>query len=399
MKFLRAKGGNIAVITALAAPVMVAFCGLGADTGYWFFRQRDLQGAADIAAYNGAVALEADGSQARVESTATTGASGNGWTSSKGTITVNTPPTSGPNQNNHSVEVLLNENEDRYFTSILSSTKVPIAVRAVATYDPTQTACMLGLNKSKSNTVQFWGNANANFQGCNIVSDSSSSNGFSVGGAANVTAPCVDTVGGDYVTATLTLTSCASVKTKASYVYDPYVNVGSPPVGPCTAMPSGGTIDPATYCGGMSFSGSVTVDPGVYVVNGGTLKINANAILTGTGVTFYLTNGATLQINGSAKMNLSAPTTGPFAGLLFYGDRTQPTDKNTINGDASSTLTGAIYFPSQEVDFLGNFSGANGCMQVVSDTIYYTGSATFSTNCSGSGTKKIPVPGSVTLVE
>lgn len=397
-KFLKSKGANVAVITALAAPVMVAFCGLGADTGYWFYRQRDLQGAVDIAAYNGAIALESGGTHDAVKYASTSGASGNGWNSGQGAITVNTPPVTGPNQNNHSVEVLLSEKEDRYFTSIISTAKVPIAVRAVATFDQTQAACMLGLNKSKANTVQFWGNAFANFQGCNIVSDSSSSSAFSVGGAANVTAPCVDAVGGDYVTATLTLTSCTSVKTKAPYIYDPYANVPAPPVGSCTTPPGGNTISAATYCG-LSFSGQVHLNAGVYVINGGTLKINANAVLDGTGITFYLTNGATLQINGNSKMHLSAPTTGPFAGLLFYGDRTQASAKNTINGDATSLLTGAIYFPSQEVDFLGNFSGSNGCMQVVSDTIYYTGSATFSTNCSGSGMKTIPVPGSVTLVE
>ena len=85
--------------------------------------------------------------------------------------------------------------------------------------------------------------------------------------------------------------------------------------------------------------------------------------------------------------------------MLFYGDRTQATAVNKINGDATSNMTGAIYFPSQEVDFQGNFSGNGGCTQVVADTIYYTGSATFSTNCAGKGIKTIPVPGSVALVE
>lgn len=395
-KFLRSRRGNVAVITALAAPVLIAFCGLGADTGYWFYRQRDLQGAADIAAYNGAVALENNGSLSVIQSASTTGASTNGWNSGQGAITVNTPPTSGPNQNDHSVEVLLTENENRFFSAIVSTGTIPIAVRAVATYDQTQSACMLGLNRSKADTVQFWGNAQADFQGCNIVSDSSSSRAFSVGGAANITAPCVDAVGGDYVTATLTLTSCSSVKTKSPYIYDPYANVGAPSVGPCSG---GDGSTQGTYCGGLSYSGTVALAAGVYVINGGTLKINANANLTGTGITFYLTNGATLQINGNAQMDLSAPTSGPYAGLLFYGDRTQASATNTINGNASSLMTGAIYFPSQQVSFLGNFSGSSGCMQVVADTIYYTGSATFSTNCNGKGMQTIPVPGSVTLVE
>ncbi len=399
LRFLKSRTGNVAIIAALMAPVLIGFCGLGADTGYWFFRQRELQSAVDIAAYNGAMALQTGSSQDTVRYASTNGASTNGWRSGQGAISVNTPPASGANQNTHSVEVLLSENEERYFTSIISSSPVPIRVRAVATFDNTQSACMLGLNKTQADTVQFWGNAEAKFEGCNIVSDSSSSRAFSVGGAANVTAPCVDAVGGDYVTATLTLTSCSSVKTKSPYIYDPYANVPTPPVGTCNASPIGSTLNAGTYCGGLSFSGGTTLNAGVYVINGGVLKINANANLTGSGVTFYLTNGATVQINGNSQLNLAAPTTGTYAGLLFYGDRTQATATNTINGNATSLLTGTIYFPSQEVDFLGNFSGSSGCMQVVADKIYYTGSATFSTNCTGTGMKTIPVPGSVTLVE
>ena len=397
-RFLKSRRGNIAIITALVAPVLIGFCGIGADAGYWYYRQRDLQSAADIAAYNGAVVLQNMGSSSAITDASTSGASTNGWASAQGAITVNNPPASGPNQNAHSVEVLLTENEPRYFTAIFSTGTVPIHVRAVATYIQTQSACMVGLNKTQANTVQFWGNAFADFKACNIVSDSSSNSAFSVGGSANVTAPCVDTVGGSYVSATLTLTSCSSVTTKAPYVYDPYASLPSPSTGSCTSG-SGSPLNPGTYCGGLTLSGNVTLNPGVYVISGGTLKINANGNISGTGVTFYLTNGATVQINGNATINIAAPTTGTYSGVLFYGDRTQLTAKNTINGNATSNMTGAIYFPSQEVDFLGNFSGSGGCTQVVADTIYYTGSATFSTNCASKGIKTIPVPGSITLVE
>lgn len=397
--FVTSKRGNVAILTALVAPVLIGFCGLGADAGYWFFRQRDLQGAADIAAYDGAVALENSADVTGITTASTAGASTNGWTSSLGTITVNTPPTSGPNQNTHTVEVLLTENEQRFFTSLFSQDPVPVSVRAVATYLQTQSACMVGLNRTKADTVQFWGNAQADFTACNIVSDSSSSSAFAVGGAANITAPCVDSVGGDYVTATLTLTSCSSVTTHSPYIYDPYANLPAPTVGSGCANSSGSTLSQGTYCGLDIGGGTTNLNPGVYVINGGTLKINSNSVVNGTGVTFYLTNGATLDFNGNATINLTAPTSGTYSGMLFYGDRTQATAVNKLNGNASTNMTGAIYFPSQEVDFLGNFSGSNGCTQVVADTIYYTGSATFSTNCSSKGMKTIPIPGSVTLVE
>jgi Flp pilus assembly protein TadG len=396
-QFVLERRGNIAIMTALAAPVMVGFCGLGAETGYWYFRQTDIQAASDIAAYNATLTLRGGGSQSQVVSTATSDAGNNGWHAAQGTITVNTPPASGPNQNTRAVEVLLTENEQRYFTSLFSSGTVPVSSRSVAMYLDAGNACMVGLDKTKSNTVQFWGNADADFTACNIVSDSSSSTAFTVGGSANVTVPCADVVGGDSVTSGLVLTQCGSVTTGSPYVPDPYRNVASPSVGACQAASN--PMNPGTYCGGLTFQGTVTLNPGVYVINGGTLKFNANANVTGAGVTFYLTNGATLDMNGGAQVNLSAPTSGAYSGLVFYGDRTQASAVNKINGNASSTITGAIYFPSQELDFLGNFSGANGCTQVVADVIYYTGSSTFRTNCTGTGMATIEVPGSVRLVE
>jgi len=45
-RLIRNRAGNVAIIAALALPVMVGFFGLGSETAYWYFRDRDLQGAA-----------------------------------------------------------------------------------------------------------------------------------------------------------------------------------------------------------------------------------------------------------------------------------------------------------------------------------------------------------------
>lgn len=399
-RFRISRSGNVAIVAGIALPVLVGFCGLGGDIGYWYYRQRTVQAAADIAAYNATVALRAGASTGEVLSTATASASGNGWDSAIGTITINTPPASGPHQNAQSVEVLLEESEPRYFTALFFDSRVPINTRAVATFVYATNACMLGLDKNSSGAVTFWGNASAQFTNCNVVSDSLASDSFKVGGAANISTPCVRTAGGDVINATLTLTDCSEIVTDAPQTADPYASVPAPPIpGSCTTPPENGSYSPGLYCGGLTLNGTANLAPGIYVISGGTLKINANADVTGTGVMFYLTNGATLMFNGNATMNLSAPATGPYAGLLFYGDRSQSYASNTVNGNASSNLTGAVYFPSQDVRFLGNFSGSNGCMQVVADTIYYTGSSTFQVDCTGSGLGTIQVPGAVTLVE
>jgi len=398
--WIHSRTGNVAIITGIALPALVGFCGLGAETGYWYYRHRDLQSAADVTAYNAVMSLRSGADATDLVQNARSDAANNGWVSSQGTLTLRSPPISGANQNSRSVAILLTENEPRYFTSLFASGTVPISVRAVGTYAQPAPACMLGLDKKASRTVQFWGNADADFTNCNIVSDSIASDAFALGGSAKVTAPCVDAVGGDYVTASLTLTSCAAVTTNSPYVPDPYASVPAPLVSPtCASGPTNGVLSPGRYCDGLSLSGNVTVQPGVYVVSGGAFKINSNAAISGNGVTFYLTNNATMQVNGNATLTLTAPTTGTYSGILFFGDRSMAYADQTFNGTATTRLTGALYFPSQNIELLGNFSGSGGCMQVIGDTIYYTGSATFSTSCPNSGMASINVPGNVSVVE
>jgi hypothetical protein len=118
----------------------------------------------------------------------------------------------------------------------------------------------------------------------------------------------------------------------------------------------------------MNISGTRTMKPGIYVVSGGDFKINANANISGTGVTIYIKAGTNVSINGNATMNLSAPTSGTYSGMLFFGDRTG-TGGVSMNGTAASKLTGAVYFANQDVNYLGNFSGNGDCTQVVGKTV------------------------------
>jgi hypothetical protein len=98
-------------------------------------------------------------------------------------------------------------------------------------------------------------------------------------------------------------------------------------------------------------------------------------------------------------VNFSAPTSGTYKGVAFYGDPDNTYNSNKFNGTATSTLTGALYFPAQDVEFLGNFSGQNGCMRVVSRTVKFTGNLNLNSNCSGYGLGSMPLPGRVSLVE
>jgi len=404
-RFLVDRRAMTAVTFALSMPVIIGGAGLGVEVGSWFLAERRLQTAADLAANAGAVALRGGADEDGVDAVALREAEKNGFDPAAGTIVVNTPPSSGPNQNARAVEVLLETRVNRLFTSLFIEGPVAISTRAVAAYENEQQACILALDTWANDAVIFIGNPTATFSGCVVMSNSLADDSITIAGSADVTAPCIVSAGGTAVSADLTLTSCSAPMEEMPQALDPYANLAEPSMGgPCTSVPNGNpnqpkTINPGRYCGGMSLSGTVNLTPGVYVIDGGDFRINANAIVSGVGVTFFLTNGARVHFNGSAQINLTAPTSGAYAGVLMYGDRDQGNADNVFNGTANSSFTGALYFPTQQVTYNGNFSGSNGCLRVVARAIDLQGDAAFGTNCEGTGLDAIEVPGSVRLVE
>ena len=233
--------------------------------------------------------------------------------------------------------------------------------------------------------------------GCNIMANSNAADAITAQGAAKVTAPCLLTVGGVSLTDKVTLTSCKSALVKQPKAADPFSNLPIPATSKTCASTTGSTLSPGTYCGGLSLKGNITLSPGTYVIDGGSLKINASANITGNGVTLVLKSSATADFNGNATINLSAPTTGTYAGMLILADKANSGSGHKFNGTATSQLTGTIYSPSQSVDFLGNFGGKNGCTQIVAKTIGWNGNTAINANCSAYGMKSIAVPSSVKL--
>ena len=397
------EGGNVATIFALTLPVVVGGAGLGVETSYWYYSSLKLQAIADAAAYAGALEKIAGSDTPTITTAATLSATSNGL--GAGTIVVNTPPLSGPNTAKKAVEVIVNQNLDRMFTSIFTQTQVPEQARAVALITDASKACVLALNPSASQAALFSGNTSVKLTGCSVMSDSIASDAIKLQGSAALQADCLITVGGVSLSTAPTMV-CKAPITQALPAADPFASLPTPAASnPCRSVngnKTAQTLQAGTYCSGMNLNGNVALSSGTYVVQGA-LKINAGAVVTCaapcTGVTIFMSGSNTVSINGNATVTLSAPTSGTYSGVLFYGDRTGTAAQSTFNGTANSLLTGAIYFPRQLVSYLGNFSGQNGCTQVVADTIQWSGNSTINQNCSSLGMKDIPASQSVAVVE
>jgi Flp pilus assembly protein TadG len=390
LKWFLNKRGNVAIMTALSIPLVVGGAGFGVEVGYDYYEQVKVQQAADAAAYGGAVELRRGSADTAVQSAAISAASTNGENSATDTTTIKTP-SSGAAAN--SVQATIARSEQRIFSSFFTSKPLIVAATATATFASTATACVLALDPSASAAVNFSGNTTSTFTNCSVMSDSISSSSVNVQGSAQAYVNCIYAVGGVTLTSGAHMSSCASAQTGMGPVGDPFASLSvTVPSGPCQADPNGGSPTPGVLYCSLTFKNTRNLQPGTYYTSGA-LFANANANVTGTGVTFVVEGGMT--INGSAHFNISAPTTGSMAGMLFIGPKGS-TSSATINGDSSSSMTGNIYFPSAPVSFLGNFSGTNGCMHIVADTVQWTGNTTVGINCSAYGISSIPI-GNVVL--
>ena len=97
--------------------------------------------------------------------------------------------------------------------------------------------------------------------------------------------------------------------------------------------------------------------------------------MTGTGVTLVLLGSTSTSLTGNSALNLTAPTSGPYDGILID----QPSSNAnalSLTGNSGSTLEGIIYAPSAAVTMTGN-SGSNIYADFVVGSLTLTGNAGF----------------------
>lgn len=385
------RRGGVAVMLALLLPVVVGVAALAVETGLWFAERRALQTAADAAALSGAFELTA-GRRATVAASALVDGRRNAADAS---FTVRTPPVTGKYVGSGGAVEVVASRPQTLLLSALFLGDMQVGARAVARAGSAGDPCILALERVESSAAEFSGSADIVLKDCGVKANSSSAQALTVSGSSSLTAQFVETVGGYQVSGSGTL-SVGSAITNAAASEDPFKALSNPSVGGCThsGFKENGTatLSPGVYCNGLDLGAKakVTLSPGVYVVNGGNVRINGGAQVSGSGVTIFLTGAAgdyaTVDINGGAAVDLTAPNSGSYAGVLMFQDRNAPVGgDNKFNGGSAMSLNGALYFPGQQVEFQGNTSNAGGCTRIVADTVTFTGDATLGNACASLG--------------
>lgn len=411
-RFLTSEKGATAVYFALLAPVLIGFAGLGSEAGLWLVTERKLQHVSDLAAYSAATRGISTSDTAVIRASAEERALSSGLRATD-TMVINIPPVSGPNAGRPGfVEVTVERTVNRYLTAIFAGQDdtVTIGTRAVAGAIPGsgEPVCMLALSPTASPAFSVGGSGVVNVVGCGFASNSNSDTSFLMQGAkVEVTGSCLYAVGGMDVTDGLTLTDCDEPQVLQKPAPDPYANLPMPTsadVASLTRLSStaigAGSFSPSEYLlaypdlpvalfdGGLTLDDTTTLGAGLYIIDGGSLRINANAMLTGTGVTFYLMNGAQLVVNGGAELDLVAydplnpgVRPDPFAGILFFSDRTGTPVAHSMSGNSESGINGVIYFPNDTLTYTGDSSSSYPCLQIIASELEVAGNGTVTIGC------------------
>jgi len=400
--------GAVAIIMGLVLPVIIGMVGLAVEVGSWFGERRSLQSAADAAALAGAWDL-LSGSNDTVTTSATTYATRNGFSTSSGTITVNTPPNSGSyTTDTTAVEVILTRTQSLLFSALFLGSNITISARAVANSGAQALGCLIALDSSASSALHMDSNAEVNLDGCGITVNSSDSEAFTLDSNAVATADFVR-VTGNYDTAGNSSIDADSITTGAAATADPYADIAMPAVGSCDetnyqlGTNDSATLNPGVYCGGFSMrsNSSATLNPGTYIINGGTFSMDSNTTLSGNGVTIVLTGSgsdyATININSNAEIDLVAPSSGDYAGIAIMQDRDAPsTATNTLDSNVVLEVSGSLYFPNNRLRLRSNAritsDSVDGCALVIADTVELDSNSSIDINNSEAACSSLSVP-------
>jgi hypothetical protein len=252
--------------------------------------------------------------------------------------------------------------------------------------------------------VHLNSNADVSNVDCGVITNSSSGSGLSLSNNATISGPV--RVHGDISLSNGATLTGTPIVTNAAPVADGYagVTVLTPPA--CTAQSgsAGGTrtLTAGHFCSGWSFGNgaNITLGAGVYYVDS-QFALGNNVTITGTsGVTIVLNGSYAIAYGTGIVMNLVAPTTGHYAGLVLFSPATNSSAlTQDFKNNASLTFIGALYLPSQTLNFSNNVVvQSTACTQIIARLINISNNVNLKNSCAGTGV--VPVGSSIsTLVE
>lgn len=399
--------GNVLVTAAAVLPMLLGAAAFAMDTIQLALLKRELQRAADSGAIAGAHAVaQAADPEAAVDNDL----------QQNDFPDLNAPPLVQSGQRlgfGRAVHVRLTSDQALPFMSIFGVSPARIRAQATAAIVNEGEFCILSLHEGNQTGIDLDGSGSINFQ-CGAKTNSTSEQAVRVGGSSSLSATIVAAVGGLDGTRN-NFGAGTRLQPHSGPQADPLAQLRNPPPQNCArgsaegagTVVGGGTqhgfldedynlrtrpqaditITPGCYHS-MVLKGTTRLMPGTYYIDGGDLTIEAQAQMIGDGVNIVLTgpggDAGDLRVQGGAQLQLSPSAAGDYAGVLFYRDRRAARTEVQITGNSSSSLAGALYFPTADITFTGHAGMNVQCLQLIGQLLRFRGTADVSNECPSS---------------
>ena len=409
--------GNALILTAMALPVMIGAAGLGVHTMQLAHVKRELQREADSAAMAGAYSLYQSQGNSAATAQANKALTQNDLVpGATPTITPGAYTTSSGTTYTSAMYVRLVSTQPTALMALFGMSTSTVAAEARAAVVSDGKVCFFAKENGNNTGITFAGNSSLDL-GCGAGTNSISNSAVNVNGQPTVRVSPIVAMGG--IPSSTAYASGTMLMPNHAALTDPFAGMSLDPStsdvsnGKCKngsnwkviSIASGATWDdtlgtvlyPPNACyGTINVQGTLKLKDGTYYIANGAnnagLQVGAQGSLTCEHCTFILTSVtpnnansfATMDINGGAKVIIGPSEGGAYDGITIYRDSRAAASNQCcqINGNSSSTLKGAFYFPSDTLTFNGTTGMSLECFQMVAMRLSFSGNATINNTCT-----------------
>lgn len=354
--------GNVSIISALALLPLMMAAGGAIDYSQALASRTSLQAVLDSAVLAGAVAADVKTRDSQAGAFLNRGAK---------TENINIVSSSFKANDDGSYQGVATAEVDTAFLRIVGIDEQTISAKTVvAVPKVSNKVCILVLDPSANQSLLVNSGANIKGPDCEIHISSTGNPAMIMNGGSTLNVARVCVKGSKIIQNGGTI---SKLELNCNTASNPFVNaLPKPSSSTCTVsnVNYSGTnsLSPGVYCGNFNFNGSGTLNlkPGTYVFKNTRWNINSGWKVNGTGVTFYFADANSyIQVNSGVEINVTAPTSGDYADLLFFEPDGLSKSQFSINGQAGHKFEGLIYLPSRNVTFNSMSSVASEAITIV----------------------------------
>ncbi len=168
--------------------------------------------------------------------------------------------------------------------------------------------------------------------------------------------------------------TCPTYTSYSPALANPYASLVAPSTAglPSQAGCPSGTAQPGVYAAVTTINTNCNFASGVYIFQNGLAITNSPTITSAAGGVFFYISGGTFTESGGAVVNLTAMSSGSYAGVLMWHNTATAI---TISNGGSLAFNGVLYAPLAQVQFTGG-SVVTSVTSIVAQSISLSGGAT-----------------------